>query len=122
MISGNKALKKINGSSKKNLFEKNEVNNNGDKIVSSKNIYTFIKTSKTIGNNPSSNIGKLVNNIPYNTKNEHLSNNKDSLENKNNNKTINENENNNNLSKKQQQSIYYRSAREKEKKKIEFTK
>ena len=122
MISGNKALKKINGSSKKNLFEKNEANNNGEKIVSSNNIYTFIKTSKTIGNNPSSNIGKLVNNIPYNTKNEHLINNKESLENKSNNKNINENENNNNLSKKQQQSIYYRSAREKEKKKIEFTK
>ena len=129
MISGNKALKKINGSSKKNLFEKNEANNNGEKVIPSNNIYTFIRTSKTIGNNPSTNIGKIINNIPFNIKNEHMSNNnKDILENKNNNnyidknKNINENENNNNLSKKQQQSIYYRSVREKEKKKLEFTK
>ena len=128
MISGNRALKKINGSSKKNLFEKNEISNNGEKAGSSNNIYTFIKSNKTIGNNPSTNIGKIINNIPFNTKNEHLINNKDSLENKSNNnygdknKNVNENENINSLSKKQQQSIYYRSAREKEKKKIEFTK
>jgi hypothetical protein len=121
MSNYNKTLKKMNNNSKKNILEnKNENNvNDGTKL----NKY---------GN-------KMVNNIPYNVNKSEYANipndkgdnrknskndiktnikNNDSINNYVNDK-LNENENSKN---KKQQSIYYRASKEKEKKKIEFTK
>ena len=117
MSNYNKTLKKMNNNSKKNLLENKNENNVGD-----------IKINK-LGN-------KMVYNIPYkmnknenvnihNDKGEIWKNNKSEIKKdlkKNNdyfNDRINDNEN---IANRKQQSIYYRAVREKDKKKIEFTK
>jgi hypothetical protein len=121
MSNYNRTLKKMNNNSKKNLLENKNENNN-----------------ENMKNNKSGN--KMIYNIPYNMNKMEFGNNQnDKIENgdsrknskidlkndlKNNNKNYpNDREiENENLVNKKQQSIYYRSAREKEKKKIEFTK
>jgi hypothetical protein len=121
MSNYNKTLKKMNNNSKKNILENKNENNVND----------CTKLNK-YGN-------KMVNNIPYNVnkseygnipndKGDNRKNSKSDIKTniKNNNSInnyvndkLNENENSKN---KKQQSIYYRAAKEKEKKKIEFTK
>ena len=116
MSNYNKTLKKMNNNSKKNILDKNENNINNENIkinkVGNKLIYNIPYNINRIEYNNSSDNGNV--DIRKNIKNE-LKNNM------NNNNDANERENEN-LVKKKQQSIYYRSVREKEKKKIEFTK
>ena len=129
MSNYNRTLKKMNNNSKKNILEnKNEnnlnegskINKYGNKMVN--NIpYNMNKIEygniPNVPNDKGDNRKIYKNDIKYNVKN-----NNNNISNSNNNyinDKLNENEN---LKNKKQQSIYYRAAKEKEKKKIEFTK
>ena len=122
MSNYNKTLRKMNNNSKKNILEnKSESNGNGNENI---------KANK-VGN-------KIICNIPFNmNKSEHsnINGQNDKGENRkitkieikqdnrnNSNYIVDKGNANENVGNKKQQSIYYRSAREKEKKKIEFTK
>jgi len=127
MSNYNRALKKMNNNSKKNLFERNNENMNAGDNNSSNNKMINKYVTKVINNIPCNVIkteqinyqNEKKDNKWKNMKNDMIQ--RDEVKKNNDLKTNALDENENSINRKQQP-IYYRSIREKEKKKIEFKK